>query len=62
MLEEKDPEIAEVELKYAQARKGDVRDSLADIAKARRMLNYNPKISVLAGVERAIDWYWNDLK
>jgi len=62
LLSEKDPEIAEVELKYAQARKGDVRDSLADIAKARRMLNYNPKISVLAGVERAIDWYWNDLK
>ena len=62
LLSEKDPAIAAVELRYGEARKGDVRDSLADISKARSTLNYNPEVSLLQGLEQAIDWYWNDLK
>jgi nucleoside-diphosphate-sugar epimerase len=36
---------------------GDVRHSLADVSKARRLLGYDPAVGVLAGLERAIGWY-----
>ncbi len=37
--------------KYREARVGDVRDSLADISKAKQLLGYNPSITVLQGLE-----------
>jgi len=37
--------------KYREARVGDVRDSLADISKARNLLGYTPSIPVLQGLE-----------
>ncbi len=39
---------------YGPDRKGDVRDSLADITKAKTLLNYNPLFSVKDGLE--ITW------
>lgn len=39
---------------YGPPRKGDVRDSLADIDKAKRLLGYNPLFSVKEGLE--ITW------
>jgi len=41
---------------YGQARKGDVRHSLADITKARRILGYEPKVDLEAGVQQTIEW------
>lgn len=38
-------------------RQGDVRHSLADIAKARKLLGYEPSHDVAAGLEQAADWY-----
>ena len=40
-------------------RKGDVRHSLADISKARRLLNYEPTHSVSRGLSEAMAWYVN---
>lgn len=37
--------------KYREDRVGDVRDSLADITKAKQLLGYNPSITVLQGLE-----------
>ena len=36
---------------YGPSRKGDVKDSLADISKAKRLLNYNPEFAVKEGIE-----------
>jgi len=57
-----DPEIAMVELEYGPARKGDVRDSLADLSKARKLLGYAPTHSLKAGIKEAMEWYWESLK
>jgi len=41
---------------HSQARQGDVRHSLADITKARRILGYEPKVDLEAGLRRTIEW------
>jgi UDP-N-acetylglucosamine/UDP-N-acetyl-alpha-D-glucosaminouronate 4-epimerase len=37
-------------------RAGDVRDSQADISKARRLLGYEPSVSLEEGLRRTLDW------
>ena len=48
---------ANLEPNYTEARQGDVRDSQADISKARLMLNYRPSVGLEEGLRRTIDWY-----
>lgn len=38
-------------------RKGDIRDSLADISKAEKLLSYAPKIAIREGLKRTFQWY-----
>lgn len=38
-------------------RKGDIRDSLADISKSVRLLNYQPRVSIRDGLKKTFDWY-----
>ena len=42
---------------YAEPRQGDVRDSQADIRKAKEILGYEPSISFEEGLTRTIEWY-----
>jgi nucleoside-diphosphate-sugar epimerase len=42
---------------YAEPREGDVRDSQADIALAKRILGYEPIVSFEDGLRRTVDWY-----
>lgn len=42
---------------YAEFRAGDIRHSQADIGKARRLLGYEPVVSVRAGLREALPWY-----
>ncbi len=42
---------------YAEARAGDVRDSQADISKARRLLGFEPAVSLEEGLRRTVEWY-----
>jgi len=37
--------------------KGDVRSSLADISKAKRMLDYEPKTMISEGIPKFVEWY-----
>jgi len=46
-----------VEPTYAEPRSGDVRDSQADIAKARRILGYEPSVTFEEGLKRTVEWY-----
>jgi len=42
---------------YVAPRPGDVRHSLADIQKARRLLGYEPQIDLKTGLRRTVDWF-----
>jgi nucleoside-diphosphate-sugar epimerase len=42
---------------YEESRQGDVRDSQADIAKARELLGYEPTVSFEEGLRKTIEWY-----
>jgi UDP-N-acetylglucosamine 4-epimerase len=57
-----DPAIADAEVAYGPNRVGDIPHSLASIAKAKELLEYNPQFSLQQGLKEAIDWYWNNLK
>jgi len=46
-----------IEAKYGPPRAGDVRDSLADISKAKRLLDYQPEYSVREGLKKAWDYF-----
>ena len=42
---------------YCDFRAGDVRHSLADISKCKRLLGYQPTHRIVSGLAEAIDWY-----
>jgi UDP-glucose 4-epimerase len=44
---------------FEPARAGDVRDSLADISLARKLLKYEPTVGFEEGLKRTVDWYRN---
>lgn len=46
---------------HSTIRKGDIKDSLANIEKARNILGYNPDCDVKKGLEKSINWYLNNL-
>jgi len=42
---------------YGPERRGDVKNSMADISKAADLLGYDPKLSVLEGLKETFNWY-----
>ncbi len=42
---------------YAEARAGDIRDSLADIRLAGELLGYEPIVDFREGLRRTVEWY-----
>lgn len=42
---------------YREERPGDVRDSLADISLAKKLIDYNPEFSLKDGLSVTIDWF-----
>jgi nucleoside-diphosphate-sugar epimerase len=48
---------ARVEPLYAAPRPGDVRDSQADIQKARRLLGYSTTVGLEEGLQKTVEWY-----
>jgi nucleoside-diphosphate-sugar epimerase len=45
-----------VEPIYAEPRLGDVKDSLADITKAKTLLGYTPLVPLEDGLKKTLDW------
>lgn len=46
-----------VQAKFEEARAGDVRDSMADISRAQKVLGYLPPIDFETGLSRSIEYY-----
>ena len=57
LLAEVEPAAARCEPAYGEFRAGDVRHSQADVAKARRLLGYEPTHDVRAGLAESLPWY-----
>ena len=45
------------EIKYINAKKGDLIHSYADITKAKKKMGYNPKIDIGTGIPKYLEWY-----
>lgn len=45
---------------YAKSRAGDIRHSCADISKARKLLNYEPKVPFVKGLKMLLDEYGDE--
>jgi UDP-N-acetylglucosamine/UDP-N-acetyl-alpha-D-glucosaminouronate 4-epimerase len=61
-LQPHDPAVQNQKPIYRDFRPGDVRHSLADINKARRLLGYEPEYPIERGLEMAMDWYRAQIK
>jgi UDP-glucose 4-epimerase len=42
---------------HGPSRAGDIRDSLADIGRARKLLGYEPTVDFREGLRRTVEWY-----
>ena len=62
LLSKYDPEIASIEILHGPERLGDIPHSLASIDKAHSLLGYKPLYMFEQGLEKAVDWYWENLK
>lgn len=47
---------------FADPRPGDVKHSRADIGKARRLLNYAPRVSLEEGLAHTLEWFRGEFK
>ena len=45
---------------YAEARVGDIKDSLASIEEAKALLGYEPDILVRKGIEITTQWFYEN--
>ena len=51
---------SDIEPEYGPDRAGDIRDSLADISKAERLLGYKPQVRIREGLRQTLDWFKNN--
>ena len=51
------PQLASARPVHRETRRGDIKFSLADIGKAKRLLGYAPQWRVRDGLEKTVDWY-----
>ena len=47
---------------YREARKGDVKHSLADISKGKQSIDYDPKVEIEIGLEKTVKYFQNRQK
>lgn len=59
---EKFCELEPIKLTYREFQVGDVRHSLADISKAKKLLGYRPTKNVIEGIADMMPWYISELK
>jgi UDP-N-acetylglucosamine 4-epimerase len=62
ILEPQFPHLKGFKPSFRDFRAGDVRHSLADISKARRLLGYEPSHKLYEGLVQSMEWYIINLK
>ncbi|MCD7969906.1 MAG: SDR family oxidoreductase [Alistipes sp.] len=60
LLSRFDPQIASVNVIHGDYRVGDIPHSLASIDKAKKLLGYDPRYSMREGLEKSVEWYWEN--
>lgn len=55
----KDKTGATVSAVHREDRAGDIKDSLADISKAEKLLDYHPTVKFADGIDQTIEWFRN---
>ena len=55
------PQAGKARAVHREPRRGDLQFSRADTSKAERLLGYRPAVRIMAGLERTIDWYAENL-
>ena len=50
---------SDIEAEYGPFRKGDIPHSFANIEKAKSLLNYNPSVNILQGLEKTVNYFKN---
>ncbi|MBI5682896.1 MAG: GDP-mannose 4,6-dehydratase [Deltaproteobacteria bacterium] len=50
-------DVEDLPIEYHPPRPGDVRRHLADITKAKQLINFEPKTTLIDGLENTIKWY-----
>lgn len=52
---------SDIQPNYVETRKGDIKNSLADISLAKKHLGYQPRFSMAEGIDIALKWYKENL-
>ena len=60
-LSQFDSKISNIDVMHGPIRAGDIPHSHASVAKAKQLLNYDPKFSLQQGLKEAVKWYWENL-
>lgn len=60
-LSKYDPEISKVKVEHGPNRPGDIPHSLASVEKAKKLMGYDPQFKIEAGLNEAVNWYWENL-
>ena len=60
-LSQFDSKISNIDVIHGPIREGDIPHSHASVAKAKQLLNYDPKFSLQQGLKEAVKWYWENL-
>ena len=58
----KDINVDKIKVRFGDSIEGDVPHSLASIKKAKKLLNYNPKIKTIDGLKKTVEWFYNNKK
>jgi UDP-glucose 4-epimerase len=53
----KDKTVSNSRIIIKESRTGEVTSFIADITKAKRLLGYDPKVSIQEGIKRSFEWY-----
>ena len=48
---------ADIKPRFENERPGDIRNSLADISKAERLIGYRPLYDLKEGLRKTVEWY-----
>lgn len=52
--------IKDVEVRYTEARRGEVRRNFADTSKAKRLLGWQAEVDLDEGLRRTVEWFMED--